>query len=139
MTYFPLVMNTLPGTVIPLDGLYLEAQMPDGRVQRFPLRHRTIIVGRSPQASHIVLDEPQVSRLHLQINRADDGTLQLYDLGTMHGTQLDGVPVTPHTPYVWEPGQVVRVGETTLTARALMPKRDGTFAVSTHASARLNG
>jgi len=48
-------------------------------------------VGRS-QENHIVINDPNVSRKHARISRADDGFV-VEDLGSTNGTLLDGVPI----------------------------------------------
>lgn len=59
----------------------------------------------------LLVDDPQVSRRHLEL-RPEGGRVWVRDLGTTHGTTLDGVRVTE--PAVLEPGSVVRLGNTTV-------------------------
>jgi NIMA-interacting peptidyl-prolyl cis-trans isomerase 1 len=46
----------------------------------------------------ITLDEPSASRQHAALVHHEDGRLFLIDLGSTHGTTLDGVPVAPNKP-----------------------------------------
>ena len=48
-------------------------------------------VGRS-QENDIVINDPNVSRRHARISRADNGFV-VEDLGSTNGTQLDGAPI----------------------------------------------
>ncbi|HEX6709267.1 MAG TPA: DUF3662 and FHA domain-containing protein [Rubrobacter sp.] len=48
-------------------------------------------VGRS-QENHIVVNDPNVSRKHARISRADNGFV-VEDLGSTNGTLLDGAPI----------------------------------------------
>jgi hypothetical protein len=56
------------------------------------LEHFPVVLGRGPDCD-IVLDDPTVEDLHLQVN-ADGGRLTLHDLQTRHGTRLNGKPIT---------------------------------------------
>lgn len=61
---------------------------PDaGGVHR--LHGRQVRVGRSSEAD-VPLDDPDVSRLHLSLQLAADGTVTVHDLGSTNGTVLDG-------------------------------------------------
>jgi hypothetical protein len=60
--------------------------------KKFPLEGRgPWTVGRS-QENDIVVDDPNVSRKHARISRADDGFV-VEDLGSTNGTLLDGAPI----------------------------------------------
>lgn len=59
----------------------------------------------------LLVDDPQVSRHHLEL-RPERGGVWVRDLGTTHGTTLDGVALTE--PAVLQPGSVVRLGNTTI-------------------------
>jgi signal transduction histidine kinase/CheY-like chemotaxis protein len=50
------------------------------------------IIGRSPDAG-VMLDDPEVSRLHARLSRNDAGAFQIEDLGSKNGTLINGVRV----------------------------------------------
>ncbi|MEV6972495.1 FtsK/SpoIIIE domain-containing protein [Kitasatospora sp. NPDC093806] len=101
---------------------------PDaGGVHR--LHGREIRVGRSGEAD-VPVDDPDVSRLHLALHLADDGTVTVRDLGSTNGTTVDGRIVPPGPPEEAVPLDgtgLLRIGETTL--RVTGPEtRDGSGA-----------
>jgi ABC-type multidrug transport system ATPase subunit/pSer/pThr/pTyr-binding forkhead associated (FHA) protein/ABC-type multidrug transport system permease subunit len=59
--------------------------LPTRRIQFSGDRLR---IGRDP-SNDVVLDDPNVSRLHAEVLRKD-GRLELHDLGSRNGTRLDG-------------------------------------------------
>ncbi|MFE7563073.1 FtsK/SpoIIIE domain-containing protein [Kitasatospora sp. NPDC057500] len=101
---------------------------PDaGGVHR--LHGREIRVGRSGEAD-VPVDDPDVSRLHLALHLADDGTVTVRDLGSTNGTTVDGRIVPPGPPEEAVPldgAGLVRIGETTLRIATPDP-RDGSAA-----------
>jgi S-DNA-T family DNA segregation ATPase FtsK/SpoIIIE len=88
---------------------------PDaGGVHR--LTGRQIRLGRSSEAD-IPLDDPDVSRMHLALRLADDGTVTVHDLGSTNGTLLDGQPLTEE-PRPLPEGALLRLGESTVALAA---------------------
>ncbi|MFF8773479.1 FtsK/SpoIIIE domain-containing protein [Kitasatospora sp. NPDC015120] len=96
---------------------------PDaGGVHR--LHGREIRVGRSGEAD-VPVDDPDVSRLHLALHLADDGTVSVRDLGSTNGTTADGRIVPPGPPEEAVPldgTALLRIGETTLRVTAPEPR-----------------
>ncbi len=76
----------------------------------FPLAGDTLLLGRS-RASDTRLIDPHVSRVHCEIQRADDG-LVLRDFETPGGTFLNGQRITQPQPL--QVGDLVRIGLTHL-------------------------
>jgi len=74
---------------------------------RFPLdpADPAITIGRV--GCDIVLDNPQVSRFHAQIDRTADGVV-LRDMGSTNGTFVNGQRVT--TPVILKAGDVIQIG-----------------------------
>jgi hypothetical protein len=66
--------------VIFLEVLEGDAVHARHRLERFP-----VTVGRG-YANDVILDDPKVSVSHLRIERAEDGTLVLRDVGSRNGT-----------------------------------------------------
>ncbi len=79
--------------------------LPDG--QRVELGDATAVIGRLPDCA-VALTDAQVSRRHAEIRREARG-YRLVDLGSMNGTQVNGVRVREH---VLAPGDVIMVGAT---------------------------
>lgn len=74
-----------------------------------------IVVGRLPECT-IAVGDPNVSRRHAEIRRADDGvSVVLRDLRSTNGTRVNGVPVQDH---VLTDGDEVSVGTTVLRYEA---------------------
>jgi len=55
-----------------------------------------VVIGRSP-ASTLQLDDPSVSRTHARIS-ASNGSVQIEDAGSSHGTWVDGTRLTGAIP-----------------------------------------
>ena len=62
-------------------------------------------IGRS-QTGDIMLDHPQVSRLHAEVT-VDGASVRVEDKGSQNGTRIDGRAVTAAT---WGPGETLQVG-----------------------------
>jgi pSer/pThr/pTyr-binding forkhead associated (FHA) protein len=95
-------------------SFFIEIIRRDGDQQRIPLQQGALVVGRSNKSSSIVLDDPRVSRVHLEIVRDFDRGVMVTDLRSANGTTLDGNPLTPNEPTPWALGQVIGVGQTQL-------------------------
>ncbi|MFC4808856.1 FHA domain-containing protein [Paenibacillus sp. GCM10023250] len=61
----------------------------------------TMLIGRvaHQSAPDLAFTNAYISRQHVIIRRERDKAL-LYDLGSRHGTELNGVRMTPHKPYL---------------------------------------
>ncbi|PYC66482.1 hypothetical protein C7C46_31350 [Streptomyces tateyamensis] len=112
---------------------------PDaGGVHR--LHGRQVRLGRSSEAD-VPLDDPDVSRLHLALQLAADGSVTVHDLGSTNGTLLDG-SVLGEEPRPLPVGALLRLGESTVTlaassgpARATTPDGLGHLQVGPAATA----
>jgi adenylate cyclase len=58
----------------------------------------SLSIGRSPQATVTLPDDPNVSRKHALVQREASGEYYLSDLGSRNGTTRNGVPVTAPIP-----------------------------------------
>ncbi|MFG2823602.1 FtsK/SpoIIIE domain-containing protein [Kitasatospora sp. NPDC048365] len=84
---------------------------PDaGGVHR--LHGEEVRIGRSSEAD-VPLDDPDVSRLHLSLHLAADGTVTVRDLGSTNGTVLDDRFLRDGSAELAD-GALVRIGESTL-------------------------
>jgi predicted component of type VI protein secretion system len=68
-------------------------------------------IGRSRQ-SDIVIDDPNVSRQHVEV-RPRGGAWVLTDLGSTNGSRLNGRQIT--SPEVIQPGDEIEIGTSVIT------------------------
>ncbi len=52
-----------------------------------------VVLGRAIDST-VVLEDPEVSRSHVNITRAHNGAYIIEDMGSRNGTQVNGVPIT---------------------------------------------
>ncbi len=81
-----------------------------------------VIVGRSPYCS-LVLDHDAISRVHASFRIAEDGSVQLADLGSCNGTYVNGTRIG--APVKVTRGDDIRIGRVRIwlevaSARALV-------------------
>ena len=88
---------------------------------RVPLIDR-VTLGRALDST-VVLSDPAVSRWHARICSTDGGAPMLEDVGSAHGTFLDGVRVT--TPVPLRDGSTIALGDTEI---AVERRRDASEA-----------
>jgi pSer/pThr/pTyr-binding forkhead associated (FHA) protein len=120
-----------PGTVPAAFGpggatlATLLVRSGDGRsLEAFPLGPRTTTIGRSRQTGNdIVLNDGQVSKRHGHL-AWEGGGFVYYDENSTNGSRLNEAPVTPNVPHPMNFGDMIRIGETTLTLR---PANSGTM------------
>jgi adenylate cyclase len=79
-------------------GTYVDVVI-DGEDRTFDLTDaQTLSIGRNPQCTVVLADDPMVSRKHALIQRESSGEYYLSDLGSRNGTTRNGVPVTSPAP-----------------------------------------
>lgn len=67
----------------------------DGQDRTFDLEDvHSLSIGRHPQCSVVLADDPMASRRHALVQRQDSGDYYLSDLGSRNGTTHNGLPVT---------------------------------------------
>lgn len=81
--------------------------VPGGEL--FPLEKSVVNIGRMKD-NHLVLDDPRVSRHHVQIRRSPEGFV-LFDLNSTGGTMVNHLPVHQ---WVLRPGDVISLAGVTL-------------------------
>lgn len=67
-----------------------------------------IVLGRGPDA-HVSLDDPFVSLRHAALISTKGG-MMILDLGSLNGTRVNGIPLTPDQAAPLRPGDVIGVG-----------------------------
>ncbi len=91
---------------MPLNGSSAPLEIVLGDATRIPVVTE-MTIGRAPGAT-LVLNDPSVSRMHARISA--DAVLE--DVGSSHGTWLDGVRVTGPSPL--RDGALIRLGDAEL-------------------------
>lgn len=86
-----------------------RAQLIINGERHVPITEPLLNIGRSDQ-NHIVLDDPYVSRHHLQL-RLRFGQYTLFDVSSRGGTRVNQVRVSEHR---LQSGDVIRIGESQL-------------------------
>lgn len=81
------------------DGrTYIDAVI-DGEDRTFDLTDLpSLSIGRHPQCTVVLSDDPNVSRKHALVQREASGDYYLSDLGSRNGTTRNGLPVTAPVP-----------------------------------------
>jgi adenylate cyclase len=77
---------------------YIDAVI-DGEDRTFDLTDLpSLSIGRHPQSTVVLSDDPNVSRKHALVQREASGEYYLSDLGSRNGTTRNGLPVTAPVP-----------------------------------------
>ncbi|MBZ0293866.1 MAG: FHA domain-containing protein [Anaerolineae bacterium] len=72
-----------------LDGLFLVLTLHTQPERTYSLRTETVTIGRD-LSNDIVVQDPEVSRLHVRLRRTDDGYYEIEDAGSTNGTFING-------------------------------------------------
>ncbi len=83
-----------------------------------------INIGRS-RDNHVVIDDPAVSRHHLQL-RLRSGRYMLFDTQSRGGTLVNGVPVREH---ILQSGDVIQIGSSQMVYTEDRPESDTSTGV----------
>ena len=85
---------------------------------RFALGPDTLRIGRAPDNT-FVLQDPQSSSHHAEVAPAPGGSnYQVTDLGSTNGTFVNEQRLAPHSPRPLNAGDVIRIGQTSITYEA---------------------
>lgn len=99
------------------NTFYIEIVPQDRKIQRFPLPSDQLLVGRSPNRCHLVIDDPRVSRIHLRITRSPDFGVTITDMYSANGSTLDGHTLPPGVSISWLIEQIATIGTVDLVLR----------------------
>lgn len=77
-----------------------------------------ITVGRHPDLSDRVINDPGISRRHMRLS-VSEGRLRVEDLNSLNGTFVDNQDVPQFQPIPARAGQVIVLGRVTLTVSRL--------------------
>jgi serine/threonine-protein kinase len=104
------------GAPMPAEGP-LGLQVTQGNAQGSQiLVEDELIIGRLAEDEGRLADDPELSRRHARIFRADDGSWAIEDLGSTNGTFVNGSSVDAPTPLSLS--DVISVGNTALVVEA---------------------
>lgn len=93
----------------------IELEVEQGGRRRSVRVPRTALIGRGEHAD-LVINDPQVSRLHARLE-IRDGIVLAEDLGSRNGTGRNGQKLNGVIPL--DPGDRLRVGTATITFRGV--------------------
>ena len=91
---------------------YLQVQQPGEDKARVALDGPLLRMGRSVKNDLCLHNDPSASRFHAEVEQRD-GRYYLRDVGSRHGTALNGRPITAEQGL--NPGDRIVVGRTVLT------------------------
>lgn len=108
------ILRRSPSVSTPPPVAALLVTGPRGEEREVPLDPaQELLIGREPPAG-LVLPDPSVSRQHARVV-VRDGAVELIDLGSRNGTQVNHAPV--HGRCVLEPGDEIAIGPYRLLVR----------------------
>jgi hypothetical protein len=93
----------------------LSIEYADGRREQVALDRARLRVGRSKD-NEVVIQDEDASRQHAEILRDETG-IQILDLGSANGTNVDGVRLLPGYPQALADGSVVQIGSVRMVLR----------------------
>jgi hypothetical protein len=105
-------------------GLVIHVRGPGDVRERVPLARDVVKIGRAASC-HVVLDDPDVARMHAVIEVTGEGDAAIIDLGSAAGTRVNGARVNRADLAV---GDVVAIGPFELVLA-----REGEASVATEA------
>lgn len=105
--------NPVPHLLLPDARLIIERTRAASLLgQAVPIRHVPFKLGRRGRADINFDEDDNVSREHAAIHFEGD-RFTLTDLGSMHGTAINGERISSHTPVPLRHGDQIRLGITT--------------------------
>jgi len=91
-----------------------------GNEKVFDQSSEAVVLGRPRPGVHVDIDlspDLRVSRPHARI-LTEDGLYWIEDLGSANGTEVDGQPIKGKGKLRLEPGQTIRISDTTIEVEA---------------------
>lgn len=98
------------------DALELVWSAPEGATERRTIAAGETVIGRDPSAD-LILDDPQVSRLHAALQASTDAVI-LTDRGSRNGTYVNGDRIDT---VELQPGDSLALGSATFEVHSLAP------------------
>src|SRR5258708_12181803 len=85
----------------------------NGQEGKIIVKSTVLSVGSSPENS-LVINSVKVSAHHAEIRPEEQG-YSITDLGSIHGTYVNGERLDFSTPHMLNPGNAITIGDTTFT------------------------
>jgi len=106
------------------EGFHIVILAPGERVKPFlwPENTESVTIGRDQTEVDIWINDSRISRVHLQIKRIDNDTIEVMDLGSTNHSYMGPDALKPYTPTLWEFGDMLVVGRTRLILRQGIPE-----------------
>jgi hypothetical protein len=95
----------------------------------YPLDQIVMGIGRS-EDNQIVIEDSQISRHHARIELKNE-ELYITDLGSSNGTSINGAAIEPELQHRLKPGDVINMGNASLTVRLTSPVTEAPAAAAT--------
>jgi pSer/pThr/pTyr-binding forkhead associated (FHA) protein len=108
------------------NDFYVEIITQHGSPECAPLPTGRVVAGRSPRTCQLILPDPRVSRVHLQIRHEPFRGITVTDLFSANGTQVGGYVLMPGTPIHWLTDQIICIGSTRIVLRYGCPPQAST-------------
>lgn len=112
--------QTLPfeerNSMLPVDTLYVE--VIEGENQGASIDGDTVTIGTA-NGNDLVLEDPTVSRYHVELKRMIDGTVRIIDHGSTNGTMVGDVRIDAGSV---SDGAILRIGRTSVRIGEGTPK-----------------
>lgn len=105
-----------------------------------PFGRRELVAGIVTIGRHasntIMLNDTQASSRHAEL-RSDGAGYVLIDLGSTNGTRVNGQPIAAHTPHLLRGGDVITIGDTSMTVELASAELPPTVRMNAPASPAL--
>jgi pSer/pThr/pTyr-binding forkhead associated (FHA) protein/NADPH-dependent 2,4-dienoyl-CoA reductase/sulfur reductase-like enzyme len=75
-----------------------------------PLTDLPLVLGRESAEGILGLDDRFISRAHVRIDRAENGAIQVTDLGSTNGSWINDEQMDARSPHIVAPGDRLRMG-----------------------------
>lgn len=108
----------------PVATMHITAGADVGR--EIPLMRADVVIGRDP-VCEVVLDDPLVSREHVRVRIAE--LPEIADLGSVNGTQVNGVSIAVPTRVGWRQPVAIGDSEVYFEKTEHSPLKSGTVPV----------
>ncbi len=110
------------GLASDVSGSTIVVVWSRGSVTRRLEKGKRLVIGRG-SAADVVVDDPSVSRLHLAVELGEH--VVVTDLGSSHGTRVEGAPLAPHSPMVLPAVGIAEIGAATVIVKGSAPDDTG--------------
>ena len=108
------VRASAPGGEMKPTGLVLQTHIA-GRVDEIPIRKTELTFGRADD-NDVILENQRVSSHHARLS-FERGRMEVMDLGSLNGTQLNGQPLPNRQAVPFRAGDCIQIAQHTFAVR----------------------